>query len=830
MADPLDQNRGTPTELLAAGRQLALKKDVWSDLSVEQIVQKIFDLFDFDIPNWQDALANWDALKDAFAGNYTGSDAALLAVQNVIMTIRRLVTGIIDPSRLPLIPFSHIGESYPNLLENPGFDGSDSLDGEGMWTWDGTEGHTAAGSAKTVGDGSRKVLLSNAVPATPDQRFNISGWVKWTGLTGGANALRVSAVSFSGDSIVEEVPIATRNSPAASSGWIELTGTYQVPSGADSVRVQVEVGATVTAGTIWYDDMKVSKYGSLPQRFISGLVDALGDLGAGIVAVVNQIGGLFDKLTGLVGSTITDVQAWVSQLKTILSGGTVGSGILPTLSEALRSSVGNLQTFVQSLTNAIIQAIRGVPIVGGTIADVLSELAGLKSTADSGLDGAEAAQAQIVTVQQVFTVRSNRPLWEGLDPTGESTFPYSQLAEPKAHSHTVTDNYTTSYSGNHGGHGGGTTTDGAHTHTISGSATALNWGTSELAVSSTVTPAGCIRCESAVEKKQITFQARRSGTVSSFYIDLYRMENDGSFSLVYSSANIAGDLLTVMSWQQVEIPPVLVSLGDVIMVQFRANANVFVAGIQLPAPANALGFRPLQIGMNRGVSDAPATISQSAADSAYSGYTPYVQIGSDVGQLNAPRNFYDNFNRSILGSNWAAAWKTSSGGEYLTVRGNRMVNPTSGMLLYQRSAAIYALPLISDEIAIEFDISGANGSYSGVILCADSSLTNFATAMVKNDTVGIWSTNGTINTSPTERGTAASSDNNGRWKATYSPSANAFRLYKPGASTPIVSWVDSGNVVTHGKGKRFCGVQIDNNAFTVGSPIDNWNAYDVVAA
>ena len=769
-------------------------------------------------------------LIGALADNPLGT---LEDAKNKISDMIHNAFGLIDPSRIPLLPASHVGANEPNILVNYTFENAITIDGGTDWQWDGVEGHTAPGSARTTGTSSRKVLTSVDIKVAEGQNFTASGWVKWNGVTvAGGNAFQIAVLTYNGDSVVSEYVIQSVTNPATTSGWVEVTGTYTVPANVTSVRLRLIVTSGVQTGTVWFDDMVFRKTGAIQQGLIAGLTSALTNIWSSFT-------GIFEKITGIPGATISTLTHWSTQLKSILNGISIpGGDLLPTLAQGLKTGLQNgidtVNNFLLNLANAILAGIRKVPVVGGAIAgriqDVIDELTGLKNnvesveaTAEVAVNSAEAAQSQIVTVQQVFTVRSNRPLWEGLDPTGESTFPYSQLAEPKAHSHTVTSNYLAGNSSSHGGHGEGSTIAGAHTHTISGSATALTWGTSELAVSSTATPAGCIRCESAVEKKQITFQARRSGTVSSFYIDLYRMENDGSFSLVYSSANIASDLLTVMSWQQVEIPSMLVPLGDVIMVQFRANANAFVAGIQLPAPANTLGFRPLQIGMNRGAFGAPATISQSAADSAYSGYTPYVQIGSDVGQLNAPRNFYDNFNRSILGSNWSANWRSASGGAYLTVSNDRLVNPTSGMALYQRSAALYTLPLMSDTISVEWDATGANGVYSGVIICATSSLSNYVALGIKSNSYSL-STFSAFDSGVTERATG-SVGGNGRWKLSYTQADNTYRIYKDGVF--LDSWVDSGNVISHGKGNRFCGAQIDNSSFTTGSPIDNWHVYDL---
>lgn len=644
----------------------------------------------------------------------------------------------------------------------------------------------------------------------------------------------LSVIPQSGDIAGAESVIKAIANPSASGGWSELNGTYTVPAGVDGVRVRLGIEAPASAGVAWFDDVSLRKTAtSLPQQWVSGLAETLGDLWDGLGNLIDNLlaslgipptGTIVDRILDLsdeFGDWLDDTQTQAAKFADLVGDlladpGKVLGTLPQTLVSGLSTSLNSLQSFIQNLLNAILQGIRGVPVVGGSIANVIEDLTGMNKDVAAAAESADVAQAQIVTIQQVFAVRSNRPLWEGLDPTGESTFPYTQLAQPAAHGHTGSTNST----GNHTGHEGTANSRGAHSHDV----TVTNWGTSEIPVAGSMTPGGCIRIESPVEKRQITFQARRSGAVSSFYIDVYHMEDDGSFTLLHSSANIAADILTVMTWQQVEIPPTLVELGDVIMIQFRANANCFVAGIQLPAPANALGFRPLQIGMLRNSSDAPAVLSQTAADSAYSGYTPYIQLGSDVGQLNAARNFYDNFNRTILGSNWAANWRSNSGGEYLTVSGNRLVNPTSGMLLYQRSLALYTLPLSSDDVSVEFDLTSVNGVASGVIICADNNAQNYVGAFVTTSGGGIWTNVGGVNGTMTERSTVAASNNNARWKITYTSADNTYRLYKNEALH--TSWTDSTNIIGHGKGRRFCGAQIDNQSFTTGSPIDNWNAYD----
>ncbi|KXO90286.1 hypothetical protein AXK56_09265 [Tsukamurella pulmonis] len=393
-------NPRTPGELLDAGGQLALKRDISSPDEVLKIAGQIAAMFGFDLEHWQE-MFDFDDLRAAIAGEYVGTDPALNAIQTVVGTIRRFATGIIEPWRLPLIPLSHIGEASPNLLENGGFDGTMPIEETEGWTFNPTIGRTSAGSAQTTGNGTRRVLLSNVVLCAPEQKFDIGGFVTWSMLTGGGTgAFKLSAVAYDDtESVVEEKVIAQIDSPSGAQAWTGLLGTYTVPAGATKIRVQVEVAATVTGGTINWDDLSVTKYGNLPQRMVAGLVSALGDLGSGIAAVVAKIGDFFDRLTGKVGTTIADLQSWAGQLKTILSGGTVGSGIFPTLDDGLKGALDGVRNFAQQILEKIVQAIRGIPVVGAGLADLFDDVAGLRQTADTANATAITADTKAVTAQ-----------------------------------------------------------------------------------------------------------------------------------------------------------------------------------------------------------------------------------------------------------------------------------------------------------------------------------------------------------------------------------------------------------------------------------------------
>ncbi|UTN92942.1 minor tail protein [Gordonia phage Finkle] len=466
---------------------------------------------------------------------------------------------------------------------------------------------------------------------------------------------------------------------------------------------------------------------------------------------------------------------------------------------------------LQDLINAVIRALRGVPVVGGTLADIVTELTGLKNTAVSASNSAEVAQAQIVSVQQIFSVRSNRPLWEGLDPTGESTFPLAQLAQPTPHAHSYGEGSFPSTKQ--------TGFSGISTHSVNGS----RW------------VGGHIRIENPGEKAQITFKARRttSSLVNQCNLYLAKLNDDGSYTSLGRSDNFGPNLLQAMTWMQTSIPLTLLDQGDVVLVAIGTigSYSVEVAGVQMDSAQNGFGFLPRSIGAviqpDRWQSEDAGGIALSAADGAniYDGATPYFQIGADVGQLSAPRNYFDNFNRASLGSTWIK-WHGASGGADLSIKDNMLTN-TSNQLLYQTAAGLYVTPLLTDRVAVEWDIVSEKTYDAGAIVCSSASLTNFLWIRVGNGRVAIWKADSLSKLSNgTSRASASVSSTVGRWRVTTDPATATFTVWKD--NSLIVQWTDSTHIIPTGKGQRYAGALIEHSAFSSGSQIDNWNAFDIV--
>ncbi|MGC5249651.1 hypothetical protein ACPXB3_22335, partial [Gordonia sp. DT219] len=223
-------------------------------------------------------------------------------------------------------------------------------------------------------------------------------------------------------------------SPATDATGQVISGAYTPDAGVTGVRVRITVEAALTGGTVWWDDVELRKTAtSVPQQWVSGLTAALSQLGDDISDALNWIKDLIEKLTGQARTSLedalTDAATFATQLKTLLSGGSVLSP-LPNLTslvqlgqsqitglvsdlggKASTAAVDTLNTFVQNLVDAILRALRGVPVVGGTLADIISDLGGVKDTADTaqqqistGVSG-QVVTAGLLDVQQ-FTLTS----------------------------------------------------------------------------------------------------------------------------------------------------------------------------------------------------------------------------------------------------------------------------------------------------------------------------------------------------------------------------------------------------------------------------------------
>lgn len=352
--------------------------------------------------------------------------------------LRPGIQGLIDMARIPQLSLSQLtNQPGPNMLSGFGdFASEDTMDGGGDWTWDAAVG---GGSARATLSGARKVLTSELVPVSAGQVLAVAGKARRQSAVGSGQVARLVVMPFVGDVAQAEVVIGGVGSGTDMSGTV-VSQSWTVPASVTGVRVRITVEAAGTSGTVWWDDVSLRKTAtSLPQQWIGGLVDALGDLGDDIGDALAKLKEFIEKLTGQARSSvqdaINDVVTFANQVKTLLTGGTVSSplpnlvsaielgqnqivGLVGSLAEkATTTMVGSVQNFILNLANAILSAIRKVPVAGGVVADriqeVLDEMSGLKDQADG-------TKAGIVQG------------WSGGSTAGADTDVYDTLAQVKS--------------------------------------------------------------------------------------------------------------------------------------------------------------------------------------------------------------------------------------------------------------------------------------------------------------------------------------------------------------------------------------------------------------
>lgn len=261
------------------------------------------------------------------------------------------------PGLLGQVSLSSIGDFNPNLLADPLFGWSGSVDDPlGEWVVDTAVRHVdplrpeteQGNSLRVVPDGIAHDLLSDPeLPVTPGQRVEMTIYARWVDLVsaGGltfpfqfpatfrldspGSPVRLSVIGYDaiagGNQILDTV-IATAGSnlPANSvdhpdaddEGWVPLSATFVVPESVRSIRMSPQVTADATAGTgVWFSDASQQKTQRLGEGFVEGLAEKLVgfDLDgffdssrlAGLIEQ-SRIAGLVDRISGLDGNGFLD--------------------------------------------------------------------------------------------------------------------------------------------------------------------------------------------------------------------------------------------------------------------------------------------------------------------------------------------------------------------------------------------------------------------------------------------------------------------------------------------------------------------------------------------
>lgn len=369
------------------------------------------------------------------------------------------------------VPLSALTPSVPNELEPFTAASVPNVDG---WSFD-----SVANAAKVICDGSTKTLYLDGAPikVEPDQPLNLAFKVRYSGVTSAAGqTIRLVLHTFTSDDgsgTATPVVVDGITNPSGTASTVTIGDTsWDIPAGVGSAYPVLIVDGVSVGTVFWENTPSLTK--ALDASLADGLPAVLNNLGDWIESLVNQLlgalgvpalGTLFDKINDLsdeIGDWLTDtlgtqsdlanligdllsnpaavlgnlprtlitgLEAWwdgiTAKTVNITSGGLFDAGklanITGTISQSLvtglTSSLNTLNTFIQNVIDAILSALRGVPIIGGVIADIITDVTGLKNTANDALS----------TSNQI--VEDTNAGWTGGTPSGTPTPVYDTITD-----------------------------------------------------------------------------------------------------------------------------------------------------------------------------------------------------------------------------------------------------------------------------------------------------------------------------------------------------------------------------------------------------------------
>ncbi|ATN87591.1 minor tail protein [Mycobacterium phage Iota] len=138
-------------------------------------------------------------------------------------------------------------------------------DNTNAWSWDGVTGRWLRGSARCDLDGLGHTLMSSRLSVEPGEELNAMVSVKWAdleGLDADDVAIRWGVRYYDAnselltDDYLDDISY-TDWEDHLEEDWIDLDGTSTVPDGAAWFRVLLEVTNQASAGTVWFESVKV---------------------------------------------------------------------------------------------------------------------------------------------------------------------------------------------------------------------------------------------------------------------------------------------------------------------------------------------------------------------------------------------------------------------------------------------------------------------------------------------------------------------------------------------------------------------------------------------
>jgi len=709
-------------------------------------------------------------------------------IQNGILGIASALNadnifGILRSWNIPFLPLAHLTNTAgPNLLVEPGFDDSDSIQLGVGWTWDNTQGHTSNGCAKATAGGFKREMVSIQVQCAEGDKFSVGGWLKWASIvyTGTPISVKVNKYSLSAtgvptfisaDDILVPVAPAT-NQPT----WLNLTGTYTVPAGVDAIRLSMQVSAATSAGNIWFDDFELKKQGTtVPQSWIANLVDDL-------TSLVNNLGTLTWNLLNNTGAVLGEIsQGLITGLDTALNG---------------------LNSFIQNVIEGVIQAIKGVPFVGAGMADMTATLTGYKK---------DVKDVQVATKNFVMSSMAvtRQPGWVSDYSLCAATYPAILNSQFSVFSDTT----------------GPATAGTAHTHALRGDgsggdnarAVSAYWGYGPgRSVGGFVTPTE----DMVFSGFSFTCYASATPVAGDFFFEVFRVNPDGSMIQLVSSdvstfITTSGNTID-NSWNTFRC---VAARGEKHLVRLRnasSSKTLSILGLQWRQ-----GVPDIQWETNNST-DTNKTSYTSAEHDTISGNSivaAWMQLKADDSDVPEAYTWTDDFERPTLGYFWDQS-QSDTGGDLVISGGNLQYGGTTNG--YQQG--LYIRRLATDQFRCDVNlVSIASSGFTNIIVCGNRESNNYMTLSVGTSAVRLITViNGVSNT----RVSVSKSSNDGKWSITYNTTTKVYTGYFNDVPVSGLTWTDSGDLMPKGPLQRFGHLQLQRTSGVNSGIIQDWQLMD----
>lgn len=246
------------------------------------------------------------------------------------------VNGTVKTNNMSVTPATSVNVKDTNLVVAQNFTAAATVASVANWSWWGEDGHTTKGCARVDCNGTQHDLVSNEVSVVAGENVTVSVYVKWADLVyTGSNPIVLGVEKYrqgrdpdTNGVLYMDVggdDISSIAAPAASSGWVKLSGEYEVPDKVDQLRFRFHAASTATEGYVLWDEAEFRKTDLIPDSAVPGV----GTINDNVVNnLYGQSGTGFGhadaaKAFSNTSSAVTSVSSKVASLEAAGSGGSI---------------------------------------------------------------------------------------------------------------------------------------------------------------------------------------------------------------------------------------------------------------------------------------------------------------------------------------------------------------------------------------------------------------------------------------------------------------------------------------------------------------------------